>query len=98
MRIAIPHQLPREEVCRRLSVRVRSLAGQIPGGMAEVRAGWIDEDRMNIALAALGQTINAEVEVEDTVMVVTVNLPMPLFFMRGKIERTVFDQGTKLLR
>lgn len=43
MRVPIPHDLPREEVRRRLSSRSHEIARFIPGGMAQVTTDWPNE-------------------------------------------------------
>ena len=98
MRVAIPHSLPREEVRRRLHERAHEITGFIPGGIAEVATDWPGDDRMHMALSALGQTVDAQVDIEDAAMVVTIDLPPSLSFVRGMVESTVREKGTKLLK
>ena len=78
MRVPIPHQLGREEARRRLHARSGELAGMMPGGMADVTITWPSEDRMAIAVKAMGKLVNAAVEVSDSNVVVEVDLPMAL--------------------
>ena len=59
MQVAIPHDLGREEVRRRLKSRSHELAGAIPGGMAEVQTDWPNQDRMNMSIQAVGQALTA---------------------------------------
>ncbi|MDE2562143.1 MAG: polyhydroxyalkanoic acid system family protein [Sphingomonadales bacterium] len=98
MRVAIPHTLGREEVRRRLRARSGEVAGFIPGGLATVTTDWPDEDRMHMGLSAMGHTVNAHVDVEDAAMVITLDLPDSLSFVRGMVEAAVREKGTKLLR
>lgn len=98
MRVAIPHTLGREEVRRRLHTRSGEVAGLIPGGLAKVTTDWPGEDRMHMGLTAMGHTIDARVDVEDTAMVITIDLPESLSFLRGIVEHTVREKGTKLLK
>lgn len=97
MRVAIPHSLGREEVRRRLHARSGDIAGLIPGGLGSVTTNWQGEDRMTMVFAAMGHSIDASVDVEDAAMVVTIDLPGSLSFLRGTVEAAVTAKGTKLL-
>ena len=98
MRVAIPHNLDKAEVRRRLSTRTGELAGHIPGGFAEVRHEWLGEDEMRLSVGAMGATVTARLEVEERQVVVNVELPPQLGFFSGIVEHAVRDKGTKLLR
>lgn len=97
MRVAIPHNLGREEVRRRLHARSGEIAGLIPGGLGSVSTEWQGEDRMAMVFSAMGHSIDASVDVEDAAMVVTIDLPASLSFLRGVVEAAVNEKGTKLL-
>lgn len=98
MRVALPHNLERAEVRRRLSTRTGELAGFIPGGFAQVDHEWSGEDRMRLSVAAMGQAVTALLDVEDTQVVVTIDLPPQLSFFEGAIAGAIRDKGTKLLK
>ena len=95
--VEIPHQLGRAEVRRRMSSRVGGLAQRIPGGMAEVKSTWVGEDRMLLDVVAMGQKVAATVDVEDTLVRVSVVLPLMLSFMAGPISAIVRKSGEDLL-
>lgn len=97
MRVAIPHKLPREEVRRRLKGRAHEIADFIPGGMADVTTRWPSEDRMDLSVAAMGQSIDSMVEIEETELVFTVNLPPALSFIEPMIKGAIVSKGQKLL-
>lgn len=97
MRVPIPHDLPREEVRRRLSSRSHEIANFIPGGMADVTTDWPDEDTMNLAVRALGQGIDGRVLIEERQVVFEVNLPPALAFVEPMVAGAIRQQGTKLL-
>ena len=44
MRVALPHDLGRDEVRRRLKERSHEIAGYLPGGMANVETDWVGDD------------------------------------------------------
>jgi len=97
MRVAIPHKLGKEEARRRLRSRSHEIAGQIPGGMAEVATAWPDEDRMTMRIAALNQTLHGAVEVGESELVLEIDLPAALGFVQPLIEKAVRQKGAKLL-
>ncbi len=97
MRAAIPHQLPRDEVRRRLRTRSHEIANFIPGGMAQVETDWPGEDRMNLSVAALGQAITGHVIIEDTQVVLDLVLPPALSFMEPMVKSAIESKGPKLL-
>ena len=95
--IDIPHKLGREEAKRRLKSRIGELAGHIPGGAADVRTSWPSEDRMDLSVAAMGQTVAALLDVEDSVIKLRLQLPPMLSFLAGPIERAVRKNAAKAL-
>ena len=98
MRVPIPHSLGKEEARRRLHARSGDLAGMMPGGMADVVVTWPDEDRMNLAVKAMGSSVNAAVEIGDNAVTVIVDLPMALKFFEPLIRGAVEKNGRKLLK
>lgn len=97
MRVPIPHELPREEVRRRLRERSHEMAAHIPGPMAEVLTDWPSEDRMNMTIRAMGQNLVGTVDIEDNRLVVEVTLPPLISFMEPTIAGAMKSQGQKLL-
>lgn len=97
MQVAIPHQLGREEVRRRLKSRGHELAGMIPGGVAEVATDWPSEDRMNLSVGALGQMVTGHIEIRDREVEVVLDLPLALGFIQPVVEGAVRRQGQLLL-
>ena len=97
MRVPIPHDLPKEEVRRRLRERSHEIADFIPGGMAEVTTGWPDEDRMTLGVRAMGQGIDGQVLIEERQVIFEVNLPPALSFVEPMVAGAIRDRGQKLL-
>lgn len=97
MRVAIPHNLPREEVRRRLRGGSGDIARHIPGSMAEVHTHWQSEDQMGLSVAALGTTVNGHVEIEDRQVVFQVALPPALSFVEPLVAGALRKGGAKLL-
>ena len=97
MRVAIPHSLDREEVRRRLRNEGHRVGEFIPGGLAEVQTAWPSEDQMDLTVGAMGQSVVAQIEIEDNQIVLTAQLPPALSFIEPIVAATVKDQGEKLL-
>lgn len=97
MEVALPHDLGREEVRRRLKENAHSIGDGIPGGMAEITTSWPSEDQMDMSIEAMGQTLSGQVSIEDTQVVFALELPMALAFIQPMIESTIRDQGSRLL-
>ena len=97
MRVPIAHDLPKEEVRRRLRERSHEIASFVPGGMAEVTTGWPDEDRMTLGVRAMGQGIDGEVIIEDRQVIFVVDLPPALSFVEPMVAGAIRDKGQKLL-
>ena len=97
MQVAIPHQLGRDEVRRRLKSRSPDLARSIPGGMAQVVTDWPSEDRMNLSVNAMGQAIAGYIDIHDTDVTVVLELPPMLSFIQPLVEGAIRQQGQLLL-
>jgi len=97
MRVAIPHDLPRETVRERLRSRSHEIADHIPGGMAEVTTTWASEDSMTMRVTAMGQNLDGRVDIEDGQLVFEIDLPPALGFIEPMVAGAVRQQGQKLL-
>ena len=97
MEVAIPHQLGRDEVRSRMRARSHMIADGIPGGMAQVNTGWPTEDRMTLDIAAMGQVLNGHIDIQDTQVVLHMELPPALGFLKPIVEGAIRQQGHKML-
>lgn len=97
MRVAIPHELGKAEVRRRLHERSHEIVDYIPGGMAKVETGWDGDDRMTLKVATMGQSITGNVDIDEDEVVFEVHLPMALSFVQPMIEGAIRKNGQKLL-
>ena len=97
MRTSIPHQLGRDEARRRLREGSAKLGGKLPPQIGDIAVSWPGEDRMDLAISAMGQSIPGHVEIEDDRLVVEVTLPPLLAMFEAPIEQAVRDNGMKLL-
>ncbi|AKM06197.1 polyhydroxyalkanoic acid system family protein [Pelagerythrobacter marensis] len=97
MRVAIPHDLPRETVRERMRSRSHEIADHVPGGVAEVVTDWPSEDRMTMRISAMGQNLDGRVDIEEGQLVFEVDLPLALGFLEPMIAGAVRQQGQKLI-
>lgn len=98
MRINVPHKLSKAEVHKRLDGHAQEIANFIPGGVAEIEKDWVDDEHMALGIRALGAFVGADLAIEERQVVVEVELPGALRLMKGKIERSIKDNTTKLLK
>lgn len=96
MRVAIPHNLDNEVLRERLKSRSHEIASHIPGN-ATVRTMWPSDNRMTMDIAALGQNVHAQVDLEPGQMVFEVPLPAALSFIEPVIAGAIRSQADKLL-
>lgn len=97
MRVPLQHQLGKEEVRRRLHARSHEIGDAIPGGVAEVKTSWPDEDRMALDINAMGNLTRAQVLIEETQVVFEIDLPPALSFVEPIIAGAIRKKGQKLL-
>ncbi|MGH6786154.1 MAG: polyhydroxyalkanoic acid system family protein [Novosphingobium sp.] len=97
MRVALPHDLGKDEVRRRLRGRAHEIADFVPGGMADVAVAWPGEDRMTLSVGAMGQTVDGAIDIEEQAVVFTVTLPPALSFIEPMIKGAIEKKGRKLL-
>ncbi len=93
--IDLPHRLGAQEARRRIDSRIGDLKDHIPAA-ADIRAAWAG-DRLALHVAALGQEIEAALDVRETFVRVEVLLPPALGFFRGMIEAGLRRSGRALL-
>ena len=96
MRVAIPHSLDKPTVRERLRSNTSSVGDHIPGG-GMVSTRWPSEDRMVMDIGAMGQTLTANVDIEEGQVVLNVDLPPALSFIEPMISGAIRQQGEKLL-
>ncbi len=97
MRVALPHDLGREEVRRRMHEHSDKIGSYFPEGTARVETTWPEEDRMDLLVTAWGQRVDGYVEVQDAQVIIEFDLPAILGMARPLIERAIRKEGGKLL-
>jgi len=93
--VDMPHKLGRAEARRRIADNVHKLGSFFPGGAA-VTHEW-QGDRLDLVISAMGQTVDARLEVEDALIRCHVALPGLLGMLAKPIESALRLKGSDLL-
>jgi putative polyhydroxyalkanoate system protein len=93
--VDLPHQLGKDEARRRIANNVHKLEQHIPGG-AQVQSNW-SGDRLNLDVAAMGQSVTATIDVMETKVRLKVVLPPMLGMFSGLIQGALQTKGSVLL-
>ena len=93
--VDLPHNLGKDEARRRLANNIHKLQEHIPGG-AQVQSGWTG-DRLNLDVAAMGPSVTAQIDVEDSKVHLKVLLPPMLGMFSGMIQAALQKKGSVLL-
>lgn len=93
--VDLPHKLGRAEARRRIAENIHKLASFLPGGAA-VTHEW-QGDRLDLAIAAMGQTVDARIDVEDALVRCHVALPGVLGMLAKPLAAALKAKGGDLL-
>jgi putative polyhydroxyalkanoate system protein len=93
--VDLPHNLGKEEARRRIANNIHKLQEHIPGG-AQVQSGWTG-DQLSLDVAAMGQSVTATIDVQETKVHLRVLLPPMLGMFAGMIRAALQKKGNVLL-
>ena len=93
--VDLPHNLGREEAQRRIAANIHKLQGYIPGG-AEVASNW-QGSRLDMTVGAMGQSVDAKIDVEEKLVRCVIALPGLLGMFARPIEAALKAKGNDLL-
>src|SRR5215208_1114424 len=93
--VDLPHKLGKDEARRRIANNIHKLEQHIPGG-ARVQSGWAG-DQLNLDVHALGDSVAATIDVQETKVRVKVLLPGLLGMFAGPIQAMLQKKGGLLL-
>ena len=93
--VDLPHNLGKDEARRRIANNIHKLQEHIPGG-ANVQSGW-SGDQLNLSIAAMGEAVNATIDVMESKVHVKVLLPGMLGMFSGVIQAALQKKGNVLL-
>lgn len=94
--VDLPHQLGREEARRRIAGNIHKLESHIPGGTSRVDSAW-EGDTLNLKVHAMGQAVEARIDVFETKVHCRILLPGMLSFFAGPIEAMLRQKGSSVL-
>ena len=95
LQVDLPHKLGAAEAKRRIDGGIGRLKDFIPGA-ASVRSAW-SGDRLGLQIEAMGQEVNAQIDVRETFVRVELLLPPALAFFGKAIEAALRRKGADLL-
>jgi hypothetical protein len=93
--VDLPHSLGRDEAQRRIAANIHKLQGYIPGG-AQVTSNW-SGNRLDMTVGAMGQQVDAQIDVEDRYVRCHLQLPGMLAMLAKPIEAMLRAKGGDLL-
>ena len=94
--VDLPHQLGRDEARRRISGNIHKLENHIPGGTSRVDSTW-EGDTLNLTVHAMGQAVDARIEVMEAKVHCRIMLPGMLSLFAAPIEAMLRQKGDTLL-
>ena len=95
IQVDLPHSLGRDEAQRRIAANIHKLQGFIPGG-AQVTSNW-SGSRLDLQVGALGQNVDARIDVEEKHVRCRIELPGMLAMLARPIEAMLKAKGGELL-
>jgi hypothetical protein len=93
--VDVPHNLGAAEARRRIQANLHTLGSKLPAG-ATVTPVW-EGDRLRLDIAMLGQQAEARLDIQETLVRISVLLPPALAFFRQAIEAGLRQSGAALL-
>ncbi|MFL6760063.1 polyhydroxyalkanoic acid system family protein [Sphingomonas sp.] len=93
--VDLPHNLGKDEARRRIANNIHKLEQHIPGG-ARVTSGWAG-DQLNLNIAAMGEAVNATIDVMEAKVHLKVLLPGMLGMFSGIVQAALQKKGSVLL-
>ena len=91
----VPHKLGKAEARRRVERGFGKLAGFIPGGQV-TRHAW-EGDTLRFTVEAMGQRVDATLDVRDALVHARLELPALLGMFAGRSQEALKANGPKLL-
>ncbi len=94
--VDLPHKLGKDEARRRIAANIHKLEQHIPGGTSHVDANW-SGDTLNLSVSAMGQSVDAKIDVMEAKVHCHIMLPGMLALFAGPIEAMLRQKGDTLL-
>ena len=94
--VDLPHKLGREVARRWIATYIHMLMDHFPGGASLMDTQW-SGDRLNLTIHAMGQEVEAQIDVEDTKVHCRIQLPGMLALFAAPLEAMLKTKGSDLL-
>lgn len=94
--VTVPHQLGQAEARRRLEAGVGTLKAKFGDKVSSIDERWSD-NRLDVSVAAMGQSVAATLDVEADHVRVEVQLPWVLAMIAEKAKGFIQKEGQVLL-
>ena len=95
--LSVPHELTHEEAASRLRSFTDKVHEYYGDQVSDLRQDW-DGDRMDFGFKTFGMQIKGTMDVQPSQVDVHGDLPMAAAMFKGKIESSIREQLTKILR
>jgi hypothetical protein len=95
--VVLSHSLGRDEAQRRVTSAIERAQARLGQGFVTSNVNWTHPDHADVNVAAMGQAVDAEIDVEDAQVRVRVHLPWLLGGFAGKITERI-EQAGKVLQ
>jgi hypothetical protein len=94
--VDLPHSLGKEEARRRIAANIHKLKDHIPGGTADVQSRW-EGDELTLIVQAMGQSVEARIEAQESVVHCRMILPGMLAMFARPIAAMLEKKGNSIL-
>ena len=96
IRVSIPHQLGRDEARRRIERGFAKIVDVVPGSTGTCDEHW-NGDRLTFRVTAIGQTATGVIDVQESAVLMEVELPGALGMLAGMLKDRIQIAGQRLL-
>ncbi len=97
MRIAVPHNMTRENARKRVEQRLANLLGQFGHQAEDLHHEWTG-DTLHFKGKAKGLSVQGTVEITDAAMIVDTKLPLIAMPFEGRIREAVQKEADQIFR
>jgi putative polyhydroxyalkanoate system protein len=97
MRIAVPHNMTREQARKRVDQRLQNLLGQFGHHAEDMKHDWVG-DTLHFKGKAKGMKVEGTVEITDAAMIVDAKLPLIAMAFEGRIREAVQKEADQMFR
>jgi len=95
--LSLSHDLTPDEVKRRIVTAIADARSKHPDVLKDAHERWT-ENQMDFTARAMGQTITGRVVIEPNVVHLSLELPVILAMLAGKLKPQIEAEGRKLLQ